>query len=307
MADWLPSLNALRAFEVVCRHLNYAHAAAELRVTPAAVKQLVQKLEDALGAPLVRRSGRGLALTREGRAGFEGLSGGFAQISAAVGRMRVRNRRQRLIVSAEPSFATAWLVPRLNRFRQTHEEIDVLIDSALRIVDLEAGEADVAIRFGAAPDRRLVTRRLVDERICALCSPSLVSGPPHLRKLDDLRQATLLHWDMSDLTWAISTRDWMDWQSWLARVGMKNFELQRQIVFSDYNLALQAAIAGQGLVLGSYPILRNIIDARLLVDPFGVTLDAGIGYDAVMTREAYERPQVRSFADWIASETAQVS
>jgi LysR family glycine cleavage system transcriptional activator len=305
MTNWLPSLNALRAFEVVCRHLNYAHAAAELRVTPAAVKQLVQKLEDALGTPLVKRNGRGLALTREGHAGFEALSGGFAQISTAVDRMRARNRRQRLIVSAEPSFATAWLVPRLSRFRQAHAEIDVLIDSALRIVDLQAGEADVAIRFGTAPDRRLIMHRLLDEKICALCSPSLVSGPPHLRKLDDLRHATLLHWDTSDLTWAIATREWMDWQSWLARAGKTEFDLQRQIVFGDYNLALQAAIAGQGLVLGSYPILRNIIDAKLLVDPFGLMLDAGIGYDVVMTAEAFERPEVRSFADWIASETGQ--
>ena len=305
MADWLPSLNALRAFEAVCRHLNYAHAAEELRVTPAAVKQLVQKLEDTLGTPLVKRSGRGLALTQEGRAGFEGLSGGFAQISAAVGRMRARSRRQRLIVSAEPSFATAWLVPRLSRFRQEHADIDVLIDSSLRIVDLWNGEADVAIRFGAAPDRRLITRRLFDERICALCSPSLVSGPPHLQKLDDLRHATLLHWDTSDLTWAVSTRDWMDWQSWLARAGMADLSLEQQMVFGDYALALQAAIAGHGVVLGSQPILRDIMAAGLLVDPFGVMLDTSIGYDLVMTPEAHDRPQVQYFADWIASETRQ--
>jgi len=307
MADWLPSLNALRAFEAVCRHLNYAHAATELRVTPAAVKQLVQKLEAALGTALVKRSGRGLALTREGRAGFEGLLGGFAQISMAVGHMRAQSRRQRLIVSAEPSFATAWLVPRLNRFRQAHEEIDVLLDSSLRIVDLGSGEADVAIRFGAAPDRRLVTRRLFDERICALCSPALVSGAPHLRRLDDLRRATLLHWDTSGLTWASATRDWMDWQSWFARAGIADVSLERQIVFGDYNLALQAAIAGHGVVLGSHPILRDVIAAGLLVEPFGMILDASIGYDVVMTPEALERPQVRNFTDWIASETGQAA
>lgn len=307
MTEWLPSLNALRAFEAVCRHLNYAHAANELRVTPAAVKQLVQKLEDTLGTPLVKRSGRGLALTQEGRAGFEGLSDGFAQISAAVGRMRAQNRRQRLIVSAEPSFATAWLVPRLSGFRLAHPDIDVLIESSLRIVDLGNGEADVAIRFGAAPDPRLVTHRLFDERICALCSPSLVSGPPYLRRLDDLRHATLLHWDTSDLPWAISTRDWMDWQSWLAKVGSTEGELQRQIAFGDYNLALQAAIAGQGLVLGSYPILRDVIDAKLLIDPFDMMLDTNIGYDLVTTREALEQPQVRNFVGWIASETGKVA
>ncbi len=303
MSDWLPSLNALRAFEAVCRHLNFAHAAAELRVTPAAVKQLVRKLEESLGTTLVRRKGRGLSLTPEGRSGFEGLSGGFAQIGTAVERMRSRSRRQRLIVSAEPSFATAWLVPRLDRFRQANADVDVLIDSSLKIVDLEQGEADAAIRFGVEPGKRLVARRLFDEQICALCSPVLVSGGPHLRELSDLRRATLLHWDMSDLTWAPMTRSWMDWSSWLKRMGARDIAGQNVIVFRDYNLAVQAAVAGQGVVLGSNPIRRDLIEAGLLANPFGVMLETNIGYDVVTTREALERPAVQRFVDWIASET----
>jgi LysR family glycine cleavage system transcriptional activator len=303
MSEWLPSLNALRAFEAVCRHLNYAHAATELRVTPAAVKQLVHKLEESLGTILVRRKGRGLSLTPEGRSGFEGLSGGFAQIGAAVGRMRSLGRRQRLIVSAEPSFATAWLVPRLDRFRFNYAEVDVLIDSSLKIVDLERGEADVAIRFGAAPDKRLLARRLFDEQICALCSPTLVSTGPRLREPSDLRRATLLHWDMSELTWASTTRSWMDWPSWLTRMGARDLAGQSGIVFRDYNLAVQAAIAGQGVVLGSSPILHDLIGAGLLVNPFDVMLETSIGYDVVTTREALERPTVQRFVDWIASET----
>jgi len=307
MSDWLPSLNALRAFEAVCRHLNFVHAAEELRVTPAAVKQLVHKLEEVLGTSLVKRSGRGLSLTPEGRAGFEGLSGGFAQISAAVNRMRAQGRRQRLIVSVEPSFATAWLVPRLERFRKASTDVDVLIDSSLKIVDLERGEADVAIRFGAEQDARLWTRRLFDEHICALCSLSLVSGAPHLRQPSDLRRATLLHWDTTELAWAPATRKWMDWPSWLASMGAGGVSGQHGIVFSDYNLAVQAAIAGQGVVLGSNPILRELIAAKLLVNPFDAMLKTNIGYDVVATREALERPTVQRFAEWIISEAMQAT
>lgn len=310
MSDWLPSLNALRAFETVCRHLNYVRAAEEMRVTPAAVKQLVRKLEEGLETPLVKRSGRGLSLTPQGRAGFEGLSGGFAQISSAVGKMRSYSRRQRLIVSVEPSFATAWLVPRLDRFRQANAEIDVLIDSSLKIVDLERGEADVAIRFGAEPGKRLMARRLFDEKICALCSPRLVSGVPHLRVPGDLSRATLLHWDTSELTWATVTRKWMDWPSWLTSVGASDVVRRHEIAFSDYNIAVQAAIAGQGVVLGSSPILCDLISAKLLVNPFDVTLETNIGYDVVTTREALQLPAVRRFVDWIGSEarsTGQVS
>ena len=151
MDEWLPSLNALRAFEATCRHLSYARAAEELRVTPAAVKQLVRKLERSLGIDLVVRRGRGLAITAAGHAGCEELTVGFRQVHRAVGRMRAHHARRRLIVSVEPSFATAWLVPRLERFRAGNRDVDVLIDSSLHIVDLDQGAADVAVRFGARP------------------------------------------------------------------------------------------------------------------------------------------------------------
>jgi LysR family glycine cleavage system transcriptional activator len=302
MTEWLPSLNALRAFEAVCRHLNYAHAAEELRVTPAAVKQLIHKLEAALGSQLVQRRGRGLAVTPAGRAGFEGLSGGFTQIHKAVGRMRAHDERQRLIVSVEPSFATAWLVPRLDRFRESNADVDVLIDSSLKIIDLEKGEADVAIRFGAEPDKRLVAHRLFDEQLCAFCSPSLAAGKRGLRRLDDLGRATLLHWETSDLTWASATRKWMGWQPWLEMVGARHVNWRSGIRFNDYNLTVQAAIAGHGVVLGSLPVLRDLVEAKLLINPFAEKVDTNIGYDVVASKQALERRAVRRFAQWIIAE-----
>lgn len=302
MDHWLPSLNALRAFEAVCRHLNYVRAAEELRVTPAAVKQLVHKLEQAVGTELVRRNGRGLAILPAGQAGVEALSAGFAQIDRAVQRMRSHTGKQRLIVSVEPSFATAWLVPRLERFRNSNTDVDVLIDSSLRLTDLARGEADIAIRFGGEPDDRLVTNRLFDERLCAFCSPALARGGQGLRQVDDLRHATLIHWDISDLTWALSTRRWMGWQPWLEQVGATHVNWRRGIRFNDYNLAVQAAIAGQGVILGSLPILRDLVDAGLLVNPLAEVVLTDIGYDIVTTTHALERPEVRCFADWILQE-----
>jgi LysR family glycine cleavage system transcriptional activator len=304
MLDWLPSLNALRAFEAVSRHLNYAHAASELCVTPAAVKQLVAKLEEAVGHRLVRRHGRGLTLTAAGLAGSDGLATGFGQLSRAVERMRRHSNRQRLIVSVEPSFATAWLVPRLEHFRQEHPEIDVLIDSSLKIVDLEKRDADAAIRFGSPLDPRLQSRRLFDERLCAFCSPALVSGPHGLRSIGDLSRATLLHWDMTELTWASATRKWMGWQGWLETIEAKGVDWTRGTSFSDYNLAVQAAVAGQGVVLGSLPILYDLVSAKLLVNPFVTTVETDIGYDLVIAPRALERPEVVLFSEWILREAA---
>jgi len=298
----MPSLNALRAFEAVCRHLNFAHSAAELRVTPAAVKQLVGKLEEAVGHSLVKRSGRGLALTSFGLSAREDLTAGFSHLAKAVERMRKQSDRQRLIVSAEPSFATAWLVPRLDRFRAVNSEIDVLINSSLEITNLERGDADIALRFSKRHDAPLVAHRLFDERLGVFCSPALATGRPRLSQLQDLENATLLHWDMSALSPTSMTRKWMSWESWLERAGVTAGNRRNGIFFSDYNLLVQSAVAGQGVILGSLPVLNDIISAGLLVNPFGFSVDTDMGYDLVLMPETLERPEVRCFADWIIAE-----
>ena len=106
MSDWLPSLNALRAFDAVARRLSYSRAAEELSVTPAAVKQLVQKLEDSVGTKLVRRHGKGIALTAEGLESIADIQAGFRNLSAGVAKMRQSTQRQTLTITAEPSFAS---------------------------------------------------------------------------------------------------------------------------------------------------------------------------------------------------------
>jgi LysR family transcriptional regulator, glycine cleavage system transcriptional activator len=302
MSDWIPSLNALRAFEAVCRHKNYARAADELYVTPAAVKQLVHKLEQAVGHKLVERSGRGVSITAPGLAGMESLTSGFAFIETAVERMRKHSDRQRLIVSVEPSFATAWLVPRLERFRAHNADVDVLIDSSLKLADLAKGEADIAIRFGSEPAPGLLVKRLFDEQLCAFCSPALMRGPQPLRHVQDLERAALLHWDVSELGWATVTRRWMTWQGWLREAGASAVDWKNGVRFSDYNLAVQAAVAGQGVVIGSLPVLHDLIEAGLLVNPFSESVDPEIGYDLVTEHEALVRPAVQHFADWIVAE-----
>ncbi len=302
MSDWLPSLNALRAFEAVSRHLNYRLAAEELCVSPAAVKQLVSKLEATLGSPLLQRSGRGLALTAQGTAGRDDLAQGFRQIVASVEKMRTLTERKRLIVSVEPSFATAWLVPRLDLFRTRNTDIDVLIDSSLQLVDLDRGAADVAIRFGSRHTDGLVTERLFDEELCAFCSPTLTTGRSAIRRLEDLQRVTLLHWDLSQLSWASSTKKWMGWKPWLKHIGAGHIIPGPGLRFSDYNLAVQAAIAGQGVILGSTPVFRRLVEARLLINPFPEKVTTDIGYDLVTTERARTRPEVISFMDWIVRE-----
>lgn len=305
MSTWLPSLNALRAFEAAARHLSYSAAADELNVTPAAVKQLVAKLEASVGSRLLARKGRTLTLTASGEAGLNDLAAAMQHLTASVRQMRAPQDERRLIVSVETSIATTWLVPKLAGFRESYPDVNVLIESTPRIVDLQRGETDIALRYAVESDKGLVIHRLFDDQIFPACSPSLAKGPPRLRHLSDLNTRPLIHWDLSTMDWARSTRQWFVWDNWLAHVGAERIDTAGGLHFSDYGLAVQAAIAGHGVVLASGPILRESLEANLLVRPFDELAAPGIGYDVVTSQERQDRPEVRAFIAWLL-EAAQI-
>lgn len=308
MADWIPSLNALRAFDAVARNLSYKAAAEELNVTPAAVKQLVVKLETAIGAKLIKRVGHRLALTPNGSAGQNDLELAMLHVSEAVGKMRRNRRESRLILTVEASIATTWLVPRLEQFRTAFPGIDVLIDSSQRVVDLRREDVDVAVRYGVPAESGLVVKRLFEDLVLPACSPRMLEGSLKLGSLEDLRQAPLIHWDLSQMPWAHRTRKWFDWSAWFERNKLHGTHASRGIRFSDYGLAVQAAISGQGVVLAGWPALQDTLKAGLLVCPFPEYIQAtDIGFDVVTTKSAALKPEVAAFVEWIvgaASESA---
>ncbi len=299
MSDWLPSLNALRAFEAVSRHLSYRKAADELHVTPAAVKQLVQGLERSLDRDLVRREGRGLALTETGMAGLADLHDAFDRLHRTVAKMRRAEPRPSLTITAEPSFAAAWLMKRLQAFKADCPDVDVLIDASMRLVDLAREETDVWIRYGGTDEPGQIVHRLFDEEFLPVCAPALAAGPPAIVDLADLAAATLIEIDMSQ--WPTEC---LDWESWLQALGAEDIRGHRRIRFNDYTVALQAAVAGQGVLLGSRPIVQDGLDAGVLVAPLPQSVTIDLGYDAVTTAEALERPEVCRFVDWIRAAAA---
>ncbi|MBX2867607.1 MAG: LysR family transcriptional regulator [Acidiferrobacterales bacterium] len=301
MLQQFPSLNSLRAFEVVSRHLNYHAAAKELNVTPAAVKQLVSKLEDTIGIKLIERAGKGLKLTARGEASCADLTLGMEKLAASVETMRGQRPRNRLIVTVETSFATAWLVPKLEQFRQRHPEISVLIDSTQNIVDLSREAVDIAIRYGVENHGSLIAHRLFDDLIFPACSPALISKSPVITDLQDLKHVPLIHWDMSHLDWVRETKRWFAWDRWLTHVGVEGIATKGGIIFSDYGLAVQAAVAGQGMLLASWPILREPIESGLLVCPFQEKVATDIGYDLAITQDNQHRPDVKAFSEWVFS------
>src|SRR4029079_3034965 len=145
----LPPLNALRAFEAAARHLNFSRAADELSVTPGAVSQQIQNLEDYVGAALFKRTPKGLLLTDAAQPARPALREAFDRLAEAASLLTAAVDGRRLTLTAAPSFAAKWLGPRLVGVEAAHPQVDVWLSADLDLVDFNSGEVDVAVRYGA--------------------------------------------------------------------------------------------------------------------------------------------------------------
>ena len=300
MSRRLPPLNAARAFEAAARHLSFTKAAGELNVTQAAISHQVKLLEETLGVALFRRLNRRLLLTDAGQAYLPPLRDALDAIAAATERLRSGGETGPLKVTTLHSFAVKWLLPRLPSFQQRHPEIDVMVSSGHDLVDLARDDFDLALRYGKGDYPTLHVDFLMDEVIIPVCSPSLVEGDPPLREPADLRHHTLLH----DLV--RGTPEDSDWVYWLEYAGVTDVDAARGLRFSDANMAIQAAIAGQGVALTRRAIAQDDLEAGLLVQPFGPTLATPWQYRALTLPENADRPKVRKFREWLLEEAAKV-
>ena len=124
-------------------------------------------------------------------------------------------------------------------------------------------------------------------------SPALTKGAPKLERLEQLGNLPLIHWDLSQIPWAQRTRKWFDWGECLRLWNVSHLDPDKGLRFSDYGLAVQAAVSGQGVLLAGWPVLKDSMEAGLLICPFADSMvSTDIGYDVMTTRDAAERPEV---------------
>lgn len=299
MRSPLPSLNALRAFEAAGRHLSFSKAAEELHVTPAAVGHQVKVLEHDLGALLFDRLNRALRLTPAGQSLLPGLSEVFYRVTEVVETFRRRDANRPLTVSMPPSFGATWLMPRLERFRARHPDIDVRLDADNRVVDLVHEDVDVGLRYGQGDYPGMRVDCLLSEEVFPVCSPRLLDAEHPLRALEDLRWHTLLHVD------GYAQDDyWPDWDMWLHSAGMSDLEVRRGLHFNHTVLALQAAARGHGVALGSRVLAGNDLKEGRLVRPFAHGSRMSFAYYMVCPEALADEPRIAAFREWIIEEAA---
>ena len=288
----------MRAFEAAARHLNFSRAADELSVTPGAVSQQIQNLEDYIGAGLFKRTPRGLLLTDAAQTALPALREAFDRLAEAASLLTAAVDGRRLTLTAPPSFAAKWLVPRLGRFEQAHPQVDVWLSADMDLVDFAGGDVDLAVRYGAGAYPGLETQRLMQETVIPVTSPETVAANP-LNEPGDLARHVLLHDGSPD-----ADESCPDWQMWLAARGIKGVDGSRGPRFNQSSLVIEAAMAGRGVALAKRTLAQDDLDAGRLVAPMAISTNVDFAYYVVHPKAKARLPQVKAFVTWIVAEAA---
>lgn len=300
----LPPLSLLRGFEAAARLGSFTKAADELAVTQSAISKQLKLLEDDLGAELFERKPRALLLTEEGRRLQQAIVEALDRLQATVDQVRRTTSATEVNITTTTGFASLWLIPRLHRFRARFPELDVRISATTSMLDLKRDRIDLAVRFCPPHMVPPGSPRLFGEENVPVCSPRLLEDPARpLRRPADLVHHTLLRYEVREFKGSF-----MDWDTWLAALGLADLKPAATVYFNQTDQTIQAAIGGQGIALGQSRLVAEMLASRLLVAPFGPGV-AGARAFFVVRADADRRPPRRSnvdaFVDWLIEEAGR--
>jgi LysR family glycine cleavage system transcriptional activator len=285
---WVPpSLTALRAFETAARTLSFTAAADELNQTQGAISHQVSTLEARLGLKLFEREPRGLKLTEAGQKYLPLVRDALDRLRTAEDLIRP-TRPSVLTITVSPNFASKWLVPRLGGFSVTHPNLDLRISASLQHVDFSREDIDLAVRHGNGDWPELHVTRLCMEELFPACSPALLRGGPPIRTPADLAGHVLIH-----------DRSRKHWQDWLAAFGSEGPDTERGPVFDQTALAIDAALAGQGIALARTALASLDLIAGRLVRPLEEAMPAEFSYWIVCRKAVADTPKISQFRSWL--------
>lgn len=304
------SLTFLRAFEAVARLLSFRLAGEELFLTQSAISRQIKGLEDELGAQLFERDTRQVALTQAGATLLRAVQPMLERLDGSVRQIRSASARPRVAITTFASFATLWLIPRLEAFQRAHPALDIRIAATDTLDDLEGREIDLALRYGRDADRPAEATTLFGDVLAPIVSPWLLDRArrgeaPALRQPADLGGHTLLEIDDPPAT---PSTAWRGWHHWLDRRGLDTLQPRNWLSFNYDHQRVQAAQAGQGVALGRLPLIADALARGELVEPFDASAREAVpcSYWLMVSPASAERPEVRQLSDWLVAQAAEV-
>jgi LysR family glycine cleavage system transcriptional activator len=295
----LPPLTELRAFEAATRHMSFKAAAEELGVTPTAISHQIRLLERYCGCPLFRRRPRPLALTEPGARLFPVVRDGLEAFAAAIATVRRDREKQPLRITTTNAFASRWLVPRLPRWSKLRPDVPLEVIGTDGVLDLRAGDADVAIRYARTTPLDGSAAELLRDEFWPVCSPRL-SPAGGLKRAADLRRYVLIH-----CYWPPSDPEAPTWQRWLTAArgrwrDVPEFNEMGHLSFREELHAIEAVIAGQGIGICSDALVAHELKSGILVKALNAKLP-GFGFYLVHMPGHPRQKVIHAFSAWLQS------
>lgn len=286
----LPSLTALATFEASARHGNFTLAANELNVTKGAVSRQIKAMEEEIGVPLFARTGKGVMLTAPAEELYRALASGFARAAEVINAMKLGNTSRNVTVACSDVFGTMWLIPRMPDFWTRFADITVDHLIADNVRNVRRSEVELRIRYGSGRWLDETAELLFDECVYPVC------GPGFAEKHAGASASDLADLPLLNVEWV--EPDWMGWAEVLSRGGVKHraFSGRR---FGKFSIALQAAMADQGLVVGWHRMVRPLIEKGELVRFTDLVVPTPDAYYLTWNSTRDLPPAALSLRDWI--------
>lgn len=291
------SVGHWRAFLAVARHLNFRAAADEMALTQSAVSRQIQSLEDEVGVPLFLRHTRAVELTSAGAQLQRAIAPALDRMDASVRLVRQTAGRRSVAITTWASFASMWLIPRMEEFQRDNPGIDIRIDATDVPVDLETSDVDLALRYSLPGSMPRGAVRLCGEQLAIVASPWLIKSNPPVRTPADVANFTLIEAGDAHRSQHL---EWLSWQRWFENQGQPKLQPQRWLYFNYAHQIVQAALSGQGLALARMPLIADALAAGDLVELLpNHRLDSPLAYWLLVGPRSANRPEIKAFCAWL--------
>jgi len=296
------SAGHLRAFEAVARHLNFRAASEELSLTQSAVSRQIQAMEEEVGVPLFLRHTRAVELTSAGGQLLRAVVPSLERLDAAVRMVRRSAGRKSVAITTWASFASMWLIPRLEAFQNEHPDIDLRIDASDNRVDLDTADVDIALRYAPAGTVPPSAIRLFGEQLTPVASPWLIKSGKPLRRGADLAHFALIEASDGHRNQSL---EFLAWRRWLDFYNFRQLEPKRWLYFNYAHQIAQAALTGQGVALARMPLVADSLASGDLVEILpDMRMDSPLVYWLMVGPRAAERPEIVAFCGWLKAQAA---
>ncbi|EAM4776964.1 LysR family transcriptional regulator [Salmonella enterica] len=295
----LNRLKWLHAFEATARHGSFTGAAKELGVTPAAVGQLVRALEDWVGHPLLHRTHSGkerLTLVTEAQDALKEITQGLDSLESGLNKLRGRQARSVVILTASQVLVMNWLMEKLNRFSETHQNIELRLNVTEKLMDVAHGEADIGVRCGKGDWSGVNKTWLMDEEAVLVCSPRIVP-PEKITCGEWLAEQKLIHDD--------TLHPGANFPSWEEVLAATQAPATRYtgLHINSTSAVIMATLSGQGVAIVRRALVEQLIATGQLIQLHpNIRWPLTWSYYIVTPQKAVMRPEVKVFHDWLIND-----